>query len=519
MQSITDNIEALDERRVIDPIDIKIYEKQVGAPFVDSLTGLPNHGFFSMTLDRETKRAERFGSYISVGLINIDSFRLFNKSKGGMEGDRIIRKVAECIQKSIRQVDLAARLYGDLFAVIFAEADLDNALNAAERIRSDVEKMEDETITVSIGLSGYPRHTKKSSSLLQESYAALINAKTKGKNCISYEAEKTSVIETNAPKVLIVDDVPTNLKLLKAMLLPLRYHVLEASGGENALDIMKMVDVDLVLLDVMMPGMDGFEVCRRIRKDPKLRIVPIILVTALDDSESKIKGIEAGADDFISKPPNKSELLARTKSLIKLKRINSNLADMENVLFSLAKAVEAKDTYTQGHIERVSNLSVILGRKLELNNKELEALKYGGILHDIGKIAVPLEILNKPGRLDEEESQVMKSHSHVGYQICLPLEKNLGPALDIIRYHHEKMDGSGYPDNLKGEDIPIVARILAVADIYDALITDRPYRKGMSLKEACDILLEEAENGKLDPEIVQLIVAHVMGKGNELSFQ
>lgn len=510
--SISSNVEVLDKRTLIDPVDINTYEKQVGAPFIDSLTGLPNHGFFIMTLDRETKRSERFGSSISVGLINIDCFRLLNKSKGSVEGDRILRKVAECIQNSIRQVDLAARLYGDLFAVIFTESALENAVNAAERIRLNIEKTQNKMVTASIGLSGYPRHTKKPSSLLQEAYAALIKSKTKGKNCISYATETTNKVDTIAPNVLIVDDIPKNLKLLEGMLQPLRYHVLKADSGEAALDIMSKVDVDLVLLDVMMPGLDGFEVCRRIKNDPRLRIVPIILVTALDDSKSKIMGIEAGADDFISKPPNKAELIARTRSLIKLKQINSNLVDIENVLFSLARAVEAKDTYTQGHIERVSNLAMVLGRKLGLNEKELEALKYGGILHDVGKIAVPREILNKLGRLNEEEWEVMKSHSIVGYQICLPLEKNLGPALDVIRYHHEKMDGSGYPDHLKGKDIPVVARIVAVTDIYDAIITDRPYRKGMSRKEAIDILLKEAEDGKLDPEIVQLLVDHLTSK-------
>jgi len=512
MQSFTTDTALSDERQLIDPTDVQTYEEQVGAPFIDSLTGLPNHGFFNIILDREAKRSERYGSHISIGLIGVDSFKLINKSKGGMEGDRIIRKVAESIQNSIRQVDLAARLYGDLFAVIFTESSFEKAVNAAERIRSNVEKMENEKVTVSIGLSGYPRHTDKPSSLLQEAYAALIKAKTKGKNCISYETEKVSVVDTAAPNVLIVDDIPKNLKLLGAMLRPLGYHVLKADNGEAALEIMRKVDVDLVLLDVMMPGMDGFEVCRRVRNDPQLRLIPIILVTALDDSESKIKGIEAGADDFISKPPNKAELLARTKSLIKLKRLNSSLADIENVLFSLAKAVEAKDAYTQGHIERVSNLSMVLGRKLGLNEKELKALKYGGILHDIGKIGIPLGLLNKPGKLNREEWEVMKSHAHMGYQIGLPLKKNLGLALDVIRYHHEKMDGSGYPDNLKGEDIPVVARIVAVADMYDALITDRPYRKAKPREKACGILLKEAEAGKLDSEIVQLLLDHLATK-------
>jgi putative two-component system response regulator len=200
------------------------------------------------------------------------------------------------------------------------------------------------------------------------------------------------------------------------------------------------------------------------------------------------------------------ELLARTKSLIKLKRLNDNLASIEYVLFPLAKAVEAKDEYTQDHVERVSKLAMDLGNKMGLSERELEALRYGGILHDIGKIGIPGQILNKPGPLNSEEWEVMKNHPVAGYDICLPLKKNLGSALEVIRHHHEKLDGSGYPDGLKNEEISTAARIMAVVDIYDALVTDRPYRKGMPLEKAVEILRHDANNQKLDPAVVNYLI-------------
>jgi putative two-component system response regulator len=204
----------------------------------------------------------------------------------------------------------------------------------------------------------------------------------------------------------------------------------------------------------------------------------------------------------MNKPPNKMELFARIKSLVHLKRINSKMTSIRNVIFSLANTVEAKDGYTQGHIERVSNLAVCVGRRIGLTESEIEALKLGGALHDIGKIAVPDQILNKPGPLSPEEWDIMKKHTDVGFKICLPLKDNLGMALSVVRHHHEKLDGSGYPDSLKGDQISMVARIMAVVDIYDALITDRPYRKGMRQADAIRILEEDGQNGKLDQSVI-----------------
>ena len=482
------------------------YIRQTGAPFTDSLTGLFNHGFFQITLEREVKRSERHGEPFSLALIDIDSFAFYNKRHGSMEGDHALREIAGLTMANIREADLAARYSGDVFAVILIKSNAKQSFLAAERIRQAVEKLTHEAPTVSIGLASYPHDATESEALILKSQEALLQAKIRGKNRVCFLEKKAESDSDIAPKVLVVDDEPRNIKLLDALLQPLNYEVLKASNGEEAFSIVKKVDLDLILLDIMMPGMDGYEVCRRLKGSETTRLIPIIMVTALDDIESKVKAIEAGADDFITKPPNKTELLARTRSLIKLKRLNSNLASFENVLFSLANAVEAKDAYTQGHVERVSSMAINLGKKLGLTGRELEALRFGGALHDIGKIAVPGEILNKPGPLDPNEWDVMKSHADEGCKICLPLMKNLGPALEVIRHHHEKLDGSGYPDGLKGDEISVAARIMGVVDIYDALITDRPYRKGMSKEKAFDILRQEAKEGKLDKEVVKELI-------------
>jgi putative two-component system response regulator len=255
----------------------------------------------------------------------------------------------------------------------------------------------------------------------------------------------------------------------------------------------------------MMPVIDGYEVCKHLKQNQEKRLIPIIMVTALNDMESRIKGIETGADDFLSKPINKIEIQARTKALISTKKLNDKLTSIENMIVLLANAVEAKDKCTEGHVQRVSEMAVLLGKKLSLASHEITALRYGGILHDIGKIRVSDTILNKPEPLSGEERQIINQHPLVGYKICLPLKKTLGIAIDMILHHHEKLDGSGYPEGLKGNDISVAARIMAIADIYDALISDRPYKKGMSHQQAMSILSREADAGQLDKTIIDMI--------------
>ena len=482
------------------------YEQENGVPFRDSLTELFTHGVFQMALEREVKRAERTGKAFALALIDIDWFAFYNKRFGHGRGDQRLKAVADVIVSNIREADMAARYSGDVFGILFPELANTSALQAIERIRAGMKDLGRPEVTISVGLATFPQDGQTREDLLQKVADGLQKAKSRGKNQVYHFKNDVPEEEAQQARVLIVDDSDLNLKLLAGMLQPLKYEVLQAQDGEQALNLAAKHDFDLVLLDVMMPGMDGFEVCRRLKDSERTRMLPIILVTALDDLDSRIKGIEAGADDFITKPPNKLELLARTKSLIKIKRLNKNLASIENVLFSLAKAVEAKDAYTQGHVERVSSMSQALGRKMNLTAEEMEALRFGGILHDVGKIGIPNAVINKPGPLDDEEWAQMRSHPEVGYQICLPLEKTLGPALEVIRHHHEKLDGSGYPDGLAGDDITTVARIMAVADIYDALVTDRAYRKGMPKALAFKILRKEVAEGKLDQQVVEELV-------------
>lgn len=487
-------------------IDIaKNYNEMIGSPYLDSLTGLVNHGFFHLTMEREIFRCQRFGGTITLGLVDIDSFRIFNEKNGRIAGDRLLKNIADAIQKCIRKTDLAARHMGDIFSILFTESDPESSLQVIERIRTAIKALQGNP-SVSFGLASYSPELVKAEELFLEAEKALNKSKLKGKDSVSVYQKPAIPDVRYLPRILIVDDEPKNLKLLHAMLIPLKYDVVQAENGNDALAKIDRVDIDLVLLDVMMPDLDGFETCRRIKSNPKTQMIPVVIVTALDDMNSKVKGIEAGADDFLTKPVNRIELVARTQSLIKLKMLHNSHTDIENVLFSFAKAVEAKDEYTQGHTERVATLSTELGKRLGLSEYDLKALSFGGALHDIGKIGVPNQILNKPGKLDDSEWEIMKSHSNIGYDIGFPLKKNLDLALKVILYHHEKMDGSGYPEGLKGDEIPVVARIVGIADIYDALTTDRPYRKGMEKGKALEIISNEAETGKLDKKIVETLI-------------
>lgn len=302
-------------------------------------------------------------------------------------------------------------------------------------------------------------------------------------------------------RILIADDVEAYRELLKDLLEEEGFDVVCAQDGNEALTHLQKDSFDLALLDVMMPGRTGFSVCRTLKSDPKTFLIPVVLVTGLDNLDDKIQGIECGADDFLSKPTNRHELIARARSLLKLKKFTDELENAATVLSSLALSVEAKDPYTEGHCARLSKYSVQLAKQLGLPKEEQEALRVGGILHDIGKVAVPEQILLKPGPLTAEERKIMEEHPVKGEYICSPL-KSIRLVLPIIRHHHEKMDGSGYPDGLKGERIPLTARILTVVDVYDALTTDRPYRKALSTENALSVMREEVRKGWWDGHLV-----------------
>ncbi len=302
--------------------------------------------------------------------------------------------------------------------------------------------------------------------------------------------------------ILVVDDEASIRSVMARILRAEGYEVVMEVDGVGALDSVRLLRPDVVLLDLMMPGMDGFEVCGRLRADPETRLTPVLLLTGLSTVEDMVRGLDAGADDFLAKPPERLELLARVRSLVRLRRRTDQLVRAESVVLSLARSIEGKDPCTEGHCERLSESGVRLGRRLGLHEDDLEALRIGGILHDIGKVAVPDAILLKEGSLTPDEWVVMKRHTVTGEHICGPVH-SFGRVLPIIRHHHERFDGSGYPDGLMGSEIPITARVLQIVDVYDALTSERPYKAALNARDGMIGLKEEVEQGWWDPEVYE----------------
>ena len=307
----------------------------------------------------------------------------------------------------------------------------------------------------------------------------------------------------NAPlgTILVADDNQSARDMLEMMLRTHGYRVFAVADGSSALAVLHQEPVDMALIDVVMPGQSGFAVCRAAKDRAETRLTPVVLITGLDRVEDRIRGIEAGADDFLNKPVRKEELLARVKSLVRVKRITDELDTAETVVCTLAASIEAKDPYTEGHCDRLSRYCGALGERLGLPEEDRIALRRGGVVHDIGKVAVPERVLLKPGQLDAHERQLMAAHPVIGERICAPLT-SFRNVLPIIRWHHERQDGSGYPDRLQGHQIPLVARVLQTVDIYDALTTDRSYRKALSSERAFAILRDEVRRGWWDGKLV-----------------
>ncbi|HEY4052320.1 MAG TPA: HD domain-containing phosphohydrolase [Terriglobales bacterium] len=303
------------------------------------------------------------------------------------------------------------------------------------------------------------------------------------------------------PRVLVVDDNPSTMSLMQDLLSSRGYDVVAVPDATQAeAEILRRAP-DLILSDVVMPGKSGYELCRELKGNPVTRLVPFVLITGLSEREDRVRGIEAGADDFLNKPIFPEELFARVKSLIKLKEFTDELETAESVLCTLGLSVESRDPYTEGHCERLAENASNLGRHLLLDEDDITALRRGGYLHDLGKIAVPDEILKKGANLTAEEWTVMKRHPITGENICRPL-KSLRLVLPIIRNHHEHFDGTGYPDALKAREIPVLARILQVVDVYDALRTARPYKPALSHEQASVTMRDEARAGCWDEEMV-----------------
>jgi putative two-component system response regulator len=309
-------------------------------------------------------------------------------------------------------------------------------------------------------------------------------------------------------RILVVDDLAENREILVDLLGSEGYTVDTAVDGAEAVEKALASPPDLILMDVSMPRLTGLEACRRLKADERTHLVPIVLVTGLVAREDRIQGIAAGCDDFLTKPVDSEQLIARTRNLLRTKSLVDELEQAENVLVSLANALDAKDNYTRGHSERVARYAEALGAAVGLGRIERRNLRRAGLLHDIGKIGTSLDYLHKPGPLTTAEYEEVKKHPVIGFEICRPL-RTMAPLLTLIRGHHERLDGRGYPDALRGDAVPVPLRCLTIADVYDAITSHRSYRKALPRDRAFKIMSEEASTGMWDARLVDLFFEKV----------
>ena len=308
-----------------------------------------------------------------------------------------------------------------------------------------------------------------------------------------------------AGTILVVDDHEPTLVGLKELLEGAGYSVVTERNGQDGLRAAARHRPDVVLLDVAMPGISGVEVCSRLKQHPSTGLTPVVLISGSQERGVRVAALEKGADDFLNKPVDMDELRARVRSLIRVKRLTDALESAETLVLTLGKIVEARDPYTQGHCERLATYAAELGSRVGLDQQDLDALYRGAFLHDIGKIGIPDRVLLKPTRLDREEYELMKQHPQIGEGLCGTL-RSLERVRPIVRHHHERWDGGGYPDGLAGDAIPLLAQIVGVVDVFDALTTDRPYRRALSTADAYDTLIAEADAGWRQRKLVDTFV-------------
>jgi putative two-component system response regulator len=321
-------------------------------------------------------------------------------------------------------------------------------------------------------------------------------------------------VADDPPVVLVVEDDVAIGVLLETLLRREGYRTLLARDGEAGLATIEHAEPDLVLLDVGLPRLDGFEVVRRIRTDPHRQTLPVIMLTAHSRLDDIVTGLDAGADDFLSKPFQHPELLARIRSALRLRQALVRMETAHAAVAALANAVEAKDSLTERHCQRLANMALRVGSKLGMSHGELEHVAYGALLHDVGKIGVPEAILGKTGPLDQHEWSLMREHPDIGARICAPLAGSAAFA-PIVRHHHERWDGTGYPDGLRTDRIPLGARIVGLVDAFDAMTHDRPYRPARSLEASLEEVRREAGR-QFDPELVPILTGQIEHDGMAL---
>ena len=334
------------------------------------------------------------------------------------------------------------------------------------------------------------------------------------KSRASARRSRTLSHEPDGPRahILVVDDLAASRHVLQALLSDEGYRVTLAADGEAALAAVATERPDLILLDILMPKLDGYEVCRRLKAHADTRLIPVVLVSGLSEVDCRIRGLQAGADDFMSKPIVVPEMRARVSSLLRLKRYTDALDSAEAMIISLAMTIEARDRATDGHCQRLAEYATSLGERLGLSEEELDTLRVGGYLHDVGKVGIPDAILLKNGKLTSDEYELMKGHTLIGDRLCAEL-RLLKPVRPIVRHHHERLDGSGYPDGLTGDAVPLLAQITGIVDVFDAITTSRPYKPALSPEWACSQLRAEVQRGWRRSDLVESFIAMLADRG------
>lgn len=311
--------------------------------------------------------------------------------------------------------------------------------------------------------------------------------------------------------IVIADDSPTMVAIISNFLARRGYSIFQASNGHEAISLVNRIDPDLVILDIMMPGLSGLDVCRILKSNENTKFIPVIILTASDSRDDKIKAISVGANDYLNKPYDKMELTLKIESLLKLKSAVDELESAGNIILALTKAVEAKDRYTEGHAERVSLVASKIAKKMNLSDEQIRNIVTASILHDIGKIGIPDVVLNKAEPLSETEYNLIKQHTIIGEEICSPI-KPFSNIKEIVRHHHEKLNGTGYPDGLSGDSINIETRIVSAADIYDAMTSTRKYHTAMDEESAFNMLDTLVLKNQLDGNVVNTFKEIILGR-------
>lgn len=302
--------------------------------------------------------------------------------------------------------------------------------------------------------------------------------------------------------VLVVDDHEPTLMGLRDLLSQANFTVRATTRSDEAIGFAIEELPDAVLLDVMMPKVSGLDICAHLKQHPSTRLIPVVLMTGAHDRDVRIRGLALGADEILAKPLDIEELRIRMRSLVQMKRLTDDLESAEHLFQSMARFIEARDPSTEGHCERLARYATMIGARLRLEPAELDALYRGGFLHDVGKIAIPDRVLLKKGRLTARERTLMQTHPIVGDELCRTI-RSLDDVRPIVRHHHERLDGRGYPDGVGGDEIPILAQIVTIVDVFDALTSDRPYRIALSAARALAVMRREARGGAYSRELLE----------------